>query len=147
MGPFTFETNETNVINVAFIFAPSTATSIPLNSMSLLKTFADSIRSYYLADSGTCGLFSNNVPIEAEKNKFIMDVYPNPTNGKLTVKINEPFINASVKIINLTGQTVNIQNNFSGNRFSIDVSNFANGIYFLEINDGEIFSRTKFIKN
>jgi hypothetical protein len=65
-----------------------------------------------------------------------VSVYPNPTNGIITVKIdNLQLNNATIKVINLNGQTVyaNTLRTFANGTSSIDLSNQANGVYFVQI--------------
>jgi hypothetical protein len=65
-----------------------------------------------------------------------VSVYPNPTNGILSVKIdNLQLNNATIKVINLSGQTVyaNTLRTFANATTSIDLSNQSNGVYFVQI--------------
>jgi hypothetical protein len=54
--------------------------------------------------------------------------------------------NASVKLINLTGQIIFEKQNQSCNQFSIDLTNQPQGIYFLEIHEAENIWRSKIVK-
>jgi len=71
-----------------------------------------------------------------------INVYPNPTNGALTINIeNNSFVNASVSILNNLGQVVlaNHTLSASNSKITLDLSNLENGIYFANINiDGKI---------
>ncbi len=64
-------------------------------------------------------------------------VYPNPNDGKITVKFNiEQRSNVKIRITNLIGQTVYENNlfNFEGNYSeSVDLSKFANGQYLVNV--------------
>ena len=71
-------------------------------------------------------------------------IYPNPTNNKLNI-VSENNI-SGIKLINLTGQTVLEKTNLNDSNLSIDISNQAVGIYFLQIHDGEKISRVKVVK-
>jgi len=77
-----------------------------------------------------------------------MQVYPNPTNGQLTIQSNATT--------SLTGQTLSIFNVLDENVFetqlshtttTIDISNLASGIYILRIGEGNNIYTTKIIKN
>jgi len=74
-------------------------------------------------------------------------VYPNPTNAKVQIFISQPLQNGVSKVLNATGQAVFIKDNLYGNTFEIDLSNQANGIYFLEIEHNGGILRTKVVKN
>lgn len=89
---------------------------------------------------------STPLKINENMNNSQLKIFPNPTSSKINLSFNKNISNASLKITNSTGQLIFTQQNLSGNNFTFDVSTFANGIYFLELNDGEIISRTKFIK-
>lgn len=66
-------------------------------------------------------------------------VYPNPTDGIITVSNVE---NASIEVINLMGQVVKtVNSSFEVN--NIDLSNFANGTYFVRVVKGSEVSTSK----
>lgn len=75
-------------------------------------------------------------------------VYPNPTNGLVTISGTEDFGKTDVSIYNITGQLIkNLAFNNSQN-MSIDLNDTASGIYFIEINTGTKSSKTiKVVKN
>lgn len=60
-------------------------------------------------------------------NKLVL--YPNPTNGKLFLEVN--FEIKEINLLNIYGQRIS---SFI-NKNEIDISDFANGIYFLKIED------------
>ncbi len=61
-------------------------------------------------------------------------IYPNPVKGKLTIE-NGQWIIAQVKIYNAQGELLFVQQ-ISGNTTTLNVSNFASGVYFVQIDDG-----------
>ncbi|MDD3860648.1 MAG: T9SS type A sorting domain-containing protein, partial [Bacteroidales bacterium] len=66
-------------------------------------------------------------------NTFVTDnvkVYPNPTNSELFVEISE---NADAQIIDALGRVVSDFNLFEGLN-AVDISDFADGVYYLKIN-------------
>ncbi|MGV6828749.1 MAG: M4 family metallopeptidase [Flavobacteriales bacterium] len=70
-------------------------------------------------------------------------IYPNPVASTLNIKMIDTEENLTFRIINLLGQTV-----MRGqiNNQTINVNNLNNGIYFLEINDGDELMIKRFIK-
>lgn len=72
-------------------------------------------------------------------------VYPNPTNGYLTIEIgndvNGKLVDA--KMFNVVGEEIPIQINFAqSNKVFVDLSGHSNGMYFLRLNyGGEIYSK------
>jgi hypothetical protein len=79
-----------------------------------------------------------------------LDVFPNPTVDNLFLNINtEDVKDFSINIYDLNGkrlETKNVTVQNGENRFNFDVSAFANGIYFIEINNGEISTSQRFVK-
>jgi hypothetical protein len=55
--------------------------------------------------------------------------------------------NVSIKVVNIAGQTIITKTNVSGNRFGIDISNQAQGIYFIEVLSSDGIWRGKVVKN
>ena len=72
--------------------------------------------------------------------KKVFSVYPNPANNILNI-LSEKEENGTIQVYNISGS--NIGNyTINGNRCSIDVSSFPNGLYFIKIGS----SVQKFIK-
>jgi hypothetical protein len=83
-------------------------------------------------------LNSNSVGIE-KNNTFQTLLYPNPSNGMstLAIHLNSPS-NIDISVINILGEEVyNFQSGLltaGGHLNKIDLSNNANGIYFIRVN-------------
>ncbi len=75
-----------------------------------------------------------------------LSVYPNPTNNYALVISQQSLVNANIKLINLTGQTVMEKQNQNGNQFSIDLSVQPKGIYFIEVQESGVVWRGKVVK-
>ncbi len=75
-----------------------------------------------------------------------ISIYPNPTNGKLTIDNGQLTIK-NIEITDITGKTIiNYQLSIDNYQFEIDLSGFESGIYFVIIlTDTEIFT-SKIIK-
>ena len=83
---------------------------------------------------------------ELNDDKIVL--YPNPTNGKITLKVNDQFNPELVTIKNSNGQILEkltVSKNTS-NEFEIEL-NAENGIYFIAVFDGENTITKKVIKN
>ena len=76
-----------------------------------------------------------------------MDAYPNPGREQVTIRLGEPVKEATLKLITLTGQTVLEKTQVSGNQFLLNVSDVANGAYFIEVIENDHTARLKFIRN
>ncbi|MCD4793024.1 MAG: T9SS type A sorting domain-containing protein [Bacteroidales bacterium] len=85
-----------------------------------------------------------NNPIEGylvniDEIKFkIINIHPNPTNGKFIVEIDGQLISnnqiTGINIIDITGKEILQVQNISQERFEIDLSGFGKGLYFIKIN-------------
>ena len=60
------------------------------------------------------------------------DVYPNPASNVLSIRINRPYDQASVDIINTLGAVVKSFNAQMSTQ-SIDISNLESGIYTIKL--------------
>ena len=63
-----------------------------------------------------------------------LSIYPNPSNGQVTLEINGSANQASIRLFNLIGEEIPIQENFSSkNKLFLNLENQASGVYFLSI--------------
>lgn len=76
----------------------------------------------------------------------INNVFPNPTNGGITVVYTSMIANAAVSISNMLGQEVKsvaITNAISGKqRFNVNIDTLEKGIYFINIHSNDKTSNT-----
>ena len=63
---------------------------------------------------------------------FEFSVYPNPTSGIVWV---QSVAVENILIYNLSGKMISAQQNKFENGFTVDLTNFADGLYFIEIID------------
>jgi len=61
-------------------------------------------------------------------------IYPNPTTGKFTIELQNPYQTMSLQIYNVLGEKVIQHKNI--NEIDIDLSNSPKGIYFVKVYDG-----------
>ncbi|MFO7670715.1 MAG: sugar-binding protein [Bacteroidales bacterium] len=77
-------------------------------------------------------------------NGEVIDVYPNPSHGILNISNIAAF--ELVKITNITGQTIHVEE-VTGNNMQLDISGYDAGVYFLRLeNDASGSIVKKFIK-
>lgn len=74
-----------------------------------------------------------------------VNLFPNPSTGQVNVDVNMmQRDNLTINVTNSLGQTVSTvsENNTSGGRYLIDLSNEPNGVYFIEVQTGtEVVTR------
>jgi PKD repeat protein len=76
-------------------------------------------------------------------------IYPNPTSGQVMLhNTNKSVEGASVKVINMMGQTVinNFIEDFSGTHY-LDLSSFDSGMYFVEVLSDNSHMKYKLVLN
>lgn len=90
--------------------------------------------------------FTTISSIQAEQK--ILNVYPNPTQDKLTINFLAPTQEAAfITIYNALGQVVLQTTQSSTNQqYQLDVSSLAAGLFFLDINSGKYKETVRFVK-
>jgi len=74
-------------------------------------------------------------------------VYPNHSNSLVNIVFAKPVTNGNIKLINTMGRTVMEKTGVNSNSLTIDISEQANGIYFIEIIVNGSSSKIKLVKN
>lgn len=97
-------------------------------------------------DTSACYSITN-VGIDNSFIKESISVAPNPSKGIYNISINSGFKKAQISIYNAIGQRIVESNGITANTFSIDMTGYERGIYYLEIiNDGINMGNLKLIK-
>ncbi len=76
-----------------------------------------------------------------------VSIYPNPSNGKITVSFNKEVNLKSFVIRDVTGRMVREEKAQTTNGLTFDISTEAQGVYFLNIEVGNSIQSFKLIKN
>lgn len=81
-----------------------------------------------------------NVPEE-------LGIYPNPTNGEvlITIPFDAEVLNHEVMLFDMNGRILS-RKEVSANQVSMDLSGFANGVYFIKIISGDKVITEKVVK-
>ena len=105
-------------------------------SYNLSVTVTDTITGCAVTDTVVVN-FSSCVGIYSPSENINLTVYPNPNNGVFTLNVSTTNVKElEVKVMNIQGQIVFAKNNFdniSNVKEQIDLSNNANGIYFITV--------------
>jgi hypothetical protein len=78
-----------------------------------------------------------------EMTKISFSIVPNPASSLITISAVNNF--HTVEVVGFLGQTIYSQSNI-GNKSTLDVSNYANGVYFVRIISENGVSVNKFVK-
>lgn len=135
----------------SYTAVPSVAKSVNLNDWT---TVMGGTYEYWNVNSGVltigqtsgtpnvCSLLAiNNLNYEGE-----ISIYPNPTNGKLTIASDVPFYNSSIKLYNNLGQIVQEKDIKKEQVLNLDFSNLLQGTYILEFRQNDNIIRKKIVK-
>ncbi len=76
-----------------------------------------------------------------------LGIYPNPTNGEILVNIpqNDAVFNHTVALYDMNGRALSTKE-VSSNEVRMDLSSYANGVYFIKIISGETVLTEKIVK-
>lgn len=75
----------------------------------------------------------NNFEISKKSN---FKIFPNPFNSYTNIELNYDLDNAILNIYNSVGQMVRTYQNISSNKIKISKENLTNGLYFMELKQG-----------
>jgi len=136
IGPFTLGPGDTLCIDLAFPFA-NAASGGALASVAALKTRAHNLNGWYGAQHFAC--LSQQLPngiTELDAGHFAL--YPNPTNGSITMERAEHGEQAQIEVHAMSGRLV-MQADWraSSTRIGLDVSSLPSGIYAVEVRTQE----------
>ncbi|MBA3663655.1 MAG: T9SS type A sorting domain-containing protein [Bacteroidetes bacterium] len=73
-----------------------------------------------------------------------LSVYPNPTQGELTIQLSNGALK-DVEVLDLTGRII-LSNSSSKDKITLNISNLANGIYFVKIQSNNAVEIIKVVK-
>ncbi|HOY91192.1 MAG TPA: T9SS type A sorting domain-containing protein, partial [Bacteroidales bacterium] len=70
----------------------------------------------------------------AESSNQLINIYPNPTSDRVNIELNDNMSLKGLSLLDITGRVIptNIFLN-SQNSFYLDLSNLADGIYYLQL--------------
>lgn len=74
-------------------------------------------------------------------------LYPNPSNSKITIELpNFEFENMDLKVIDVLGRIVYTKQIQKQSKLELDLSDYENGVYYVELRTGNYKATEKFIK-
>jgi len=136
-GVSSFQLNTSTVVAQGSISVQPTVTTVYTITGTDALTGCSSLKTYTLSVAPCTGIDAAALANET----FVM--YPNPSSG--IVVIESGTKNCNIKVFNQLGQILYHVKSESGNE-SIDMSNWDNGIYFVEIQNSDNRKIQKLIK-
>lgn len=98
--------------------------------------FHGEVENYTLKIMGGSGIENNS-------GAKVLDIFPNPSNGKFTLQLPESIYNGTIDIYSVLGEKIFNQPLSVSGKEEINLTNISPGIYFLMVYDGEKYYRRK----
>ncbi len=98
--------------------------------------------------NGDCSSASNCVFVPGvgiDENNFNVSVFPNPTQNVVQVNLQNATTIATISVIDMAGKTVLIKENIAS-QVQIDLSNYADGVYFIKVQTKDTVNTVRVIK-
>lgn len=74
-----------------------------------------------------------------------LNVYPNPGSGEYTVEIQAALKSAHIEVVDITGKVI-LNSNVTENKTTVNLTQYANGVYFLKLQSEDSVDIIKLIK-
>ena len=145
-GPFNLDAGDNVEFDYAIVYTRDTASTYTIQNLyQKNKEDVRRIQQWFAIDSFPSCAFTvgiNNI----SQNDNSLSIYPNPAFENITINFSSTSKNISIKIFDTTGRLVrNIENVKSGEN-SINISELENGLYLLNLRDGNNSVTRRFIK-
>lgn len=122
--------------NTHFPIAKSINSSFPHKNSGIVT--ASITKNFYYINNIVAGF--NDINFD-----FKCNIFPNPTNGILTINSNTEL--QKIEVLSMTGQVLLMENPI-GNTHTLYLENFSDGIYFLNLHqNNKIVKRDKIVLN
>ena len=100
--------------------------------------YVSSINTFYTVENqvfdAICAYFNQSLK-QADNTIDGVHIYPNPTDGKCLIKLNE--IPLKIEIYNTIGETIIKKSNIQSKELDIDLQNYSSGIYIIKITNSD----------
>jgi hypothetical protein len=126
-------TNDAGETGTTYLAAPGCDVTAPTDASSLVANSEVDLVLNVVGTQGTAGLNENVISG--------LSVFPNPTSGLINIELAGSTINGAT-ITDITGKVMKLK--LAGN--SVDISNFASGVYFLNLDTDKGMATRKIVK-
>lgn len=99
------------------------------------------------SDTSECHSVEGNATVHELGSGNRLQLYPNPTEVQVTIQAEQPFRNATIRLVNMAGQVLTEQANLQGQLISLDMMKYAGGVYFVEVSEEGKTVRMKLVKH
>jgi hypothetical protein len=145
-GPFTFRSNQTIDIDLAFVIGRNYTDTNFSASVSVMKQRIDCVRSFYESMFTVCGCQNiTGIDINQSVNSNL-SLYPNPSSDLIYIDYKTQSKNAMIAIYDVKGQLVKQMKLENQSKQTVNVSSFASGLYLMVVTDGKNVDTQRFIK-
>ena len=115
--------------------SPCTSTTVKANDWNSTRSNKTSKTSGFVP-GGETGMGISDVDVQ----NGVISIYPNPTNQNIRIYIEKPETYKTIKVLNTKGQMV-AELSVNNTLTIVDLSQFSNGIYFVQlISDTEVIT-------
>jgi hypothetical protein len=128
------------IIIITAITCPAMAQQLPLNTCGIVNTYdaaGNRLKRVYFCNNGVDPYPARRGQEDTKTTneyQYVDALYPNPTTGKFFITFSKSLQKAQIAILDVNGKVMSVfQGN--GNKVEFDLSPFANGVYFVRIND------------
>jgi len=96
-----------------------------------------------IVTQGECSVTSQCIMVdvtglELNGNKAGLEVYPNPADQFISIKLDRENTNVTIKVVNTTGQAVLVETMDRLSKTNLDISKFKSGIYLVQIHSDQM---------
>jgi hypothetical protein len=146
-GPFSLTPGQETTIDFAYVFTWDSTAANGLTT-SIARNIADlqRIKQWFDTDSFPSCLVLNVGTNQIEKQNSTLNIQPNPAHDKLYIRLSSPITSPNgntYDVIDLMGKTI-VNDKLKAN--VIDIRQLPEGLYILQIYNGDKIFRTKFVK-
>lgn len=149
-----------SLILTAFNFGPFSDASVwsnvngtllaPVNSRIIKIKLHSILRSGSSNDGVYDNLYLGSVPLlnvsENTISKLRINISPNPSSGLFNIQSENAFNNANITVADLNGRIVYETKSDNVNNKSLDLNHLQNGIYILNVSNGNVKYSRKLVK-
>ncbi len=145
-GPFNLNFGNNISFDYAVVYTRDTASLYTIQNLyQKNKEDVMRIQHWFALDSfPSCALTTEIVTIPPNENE--LNIYPNPASENITINYTSTSKNVSIKIYDTTGKLVKRIDNIKSGENTINISELENGLYLLNLQDGDNSATKRFIK-